>query len=57
MTKKVEPPSKADSEQLHEDLQPQDAPTPRGSRNLGAKEEQVNHAQTSLEKDSDAPGG
>ena len=46
-----------EAEELHEDLQPQDAPTPRGSRNLGAKEEQVNHAQTSLEKDSDAPGG
>ncbi len=53
----VTPPTEQEAEQLHEDLQPQGAPTPRGSRNLGAKEEQVNHEQTSLEKDSDAPGG
>jgi hypothetical protein len=42
---------------LSEALKPQDAPTPRPSRNLGAKEEQVNREQTSSQPDSDAPGG
>jgi hypothetical protein len=42
---------------LHEELKPKDAPTPKASRGLGAKEEQMNEQQTSNEKGSDSPGG
>ena len=48
-------PKEADA--LHEALQPQDAPTPKGSKHLGAKEEQVNHLVNAEKPDSDAPGG
>ncbi len=46
---------KADA--LREELKPQDAPTPKASRGLGAKEEQMNEQQLSTEKGSDSPGG
>ena len=42
---------------LHEELQPKDSPTPKASRGLGAKEEQMNEQQISPEKGSDSPGG
>jgi hypothetical protein len=44
-------------EKLNEQLKPQDAPTPRPSRDLGAKEEEVNREQVSDTPDTDAPGG
>jgi hypothetical protein len=45
------------ADKLHEKLQPKDAPTPKASRGLGAKEEQMNKQQSSNEKGSDSPGG
>jgi hypothetical protein len=42
---------------LHEELKPKNAPTPKASRGLGAKEEQMNEQQVSSEKGSDSPGG
>ncbi len=42
---------------LHDALQPQDAPTPTASKNLGAKEEQVSPHSSPQIADSDAPGG
>jgi hypothetical protein len=59
-TKKItssKAPSKALKPTLSEALKPQDAPTPPASRNLGAKEEQVNREQVSTQPGSDAPGG
>ncbi len=49
--------SSAEADALHEELKPKDAPTPKASRGLGAKEEQMNEQQTSNEKGSDSPGG
>jgi hypothetical protein len=49
--------SSKDADTLHEELKPKDAPTPKASRGLGAKEEQMNEQQTSTEKGSDSPGG
>ena len=46
-----------EAEVLHEALQPQDAPTPKGSKHLGAKEEQVSPLSSPQIADSDAPGG
>jgi hypothetical protein len=46
-----------DADALHEELKPKDAPTPKASRGLGAKEEQMNEKQLSNEKGSDSPGG
>ncbi len=46
-----------DAEQLHEELKPQIAPTPRPSRDLGAKEEEVDREKVSDTPDTDAPGG
>ncbi len=46
-----------EAEVLHEALQPQDAPTPKGSKHLGAKEEQVSPLSSPEIADSDAPGG
>jgi hypothetical protein len=47
----------SDAERLHEELKPQTAPTPEPSRDLGAKEEEVNRDQVSNLPDTDAPGG
>jgi hypothetical protein len=49
--------SSAQADALHEELKPKDAPTPKASRGLGAKEEQMNERQASGEKGSDSPGG
>jgi hypothetical protein len=57
---KAPKPSAISSEQakaLHEELKPKDSPTPKASRGLGAKEEQMNEQQVSSEKGSDSPGG
>ncbi len=58
-TKAPTPPvlSNEQADALHEELKPKDAPTPKASRGLGAKEEQMNEQQVSSEKDSDSPGG
>lgn len=49
--------SSEQADALHEALQPKDSPTPKASRGLGAKEEQMNEKQLSDEKGSDSPGG
>ena len=49
--------SDKEADALHEELKPKDSPTPKASRGLGAKEEQMNERQLSNEKGSDSPGG
>ena len=49
--------SSEQADALHEELKPKDAPTPKASRGLGAKEEQMNEQQLSNEKGTDSPGG
>ncbi len=49
--------SSQEADALHEELKPKDSPTPKASRGLGAKEEQMNEQQASREKGSDSPGG
>jgi hypothetical protein len=49
--------SNKEADVLHDKLKPKDLPTPKASRGLGAKEEQMNEQQTSSENGSDSPGG